>query len=428
MFGKKSDKQQLSPLGLALIEAMSFREQSQEISKKLRENRPYCSLVAVYEDSIVYEDYSGSRNDHYQAPYTIDEAGSVAIGDAVRVRHESNWIPYPEQVVESVSIDALTESVDVHLTEAKTGKNVVGFMKIIEPGWGSSGYYPESVLERDGSKAFPAGTKMYWNHPTMSESVERPERSLSDLAAILIEDATYMKDGEDGPGLYARSVLMSDYSSKIKEIHEADKVNVSIRTSGTAHIGIVEGQEGRIVDSLLHTPHTSVDFVTEAGAGGRVVGLEESRRIESKEEVVKDQDKATAEPVDNSPMIKSLAKRTVLAEAKSHVLSIMPSQLPQATKDRIVTLVNENLPLIEKDGLPELDMSESTGIDAVFKKFLDAEVAYLKESAGINLIKDNNGPSAEAITERAKNVNLTESFGRLGLSESGAKLAASRGN
>src|SRR5690554_7670050 len=45
---------------------------------------------------------------------------------------------------------------------------------------GSSGYYPASVLERDGATAFPAGTHIYLDHPTWEEDWQRPERSRSE--------------------------------------------------------------------------------------------------------------------------------------------------------------------------------------------------------------------------------------------------------
>ena len=60
----------------------------------------------------------------------------------------------------------------IPLIEGKGGNDIVP-IKIIQPGWGSSGYYPKDVLERDGSKVFTKGVKMYWNHQTISEEYER---------------------------------------------------------------------------------------------------------------------------------------------------------------------------------------------------------------------------------------------------------------
>jgi hypothetical protein len=61
--------------------------------------------------------------------------------------------------------------------------------------WGSSGYYPRRVLERDGPKAWPIGTLMYLDHPTAAEEAERPERSVKDLSAKVITTPVYESDG-----------------------------------------------------------------------------------------------------------------------------------------------------------------------------------------------------------------------------------------
>ncbi len=51
-------------------------------------------------------------------------------------------------------------------------------VQLITPGWGSSGYYSEDVLEAAGrDRVFPAGTHMYIDHPSESETFDRPERT-----------------------------------------------------------------------------------------------------------------------------------------------------------------------------------------------------------------------------------------------------------
>lgn len=144
-------------------------------------------------------------------------------------------------------------------------------VQIIRAGWGSSGYYPAKVLERDGPTVFPAGTHMFLDHPTETEEVERPERSVRDLAAVLAEDA-YSPDG--GKTLRAKARVFAPYRQLVAEAH-AD-IGVSIRAMGTAQPGEMEGRTGPIIQSL--TVGESVDFVTRAGAGGKVLALLESAR------------------------------------------------------------------------------------------------------------------------------------------------------
>lgn len=139
---------------------------------------------------------------------------------------------------------------------------------------GSSGYYPADVLKRDGSRAFPKGTHVYLDHPTESEEWDRPERSVKDLAAVLIEDASYEEDGHDGRGLFARMQVFPDHKERVSAWAEHASVGMSIRATGlTEH----EESTGRtVVTELIHGQ--SVDIVTRAGAGGRLIAMTESAR------------------------------------------------------------------------------------------------------------------------------------------------------
>lgn len=134
---------------------------------------------------------------------------------------------------------------------------------------GSSGYYSAEVLRRDGPTAFPAGTHVYMDHPTTSEDFERPERSLRDLAGALVENAHY-EDGPDGKGLFARVQFFPDHKDQVEAM--APVVGMSIRAAGT----IEESEAGRIVTSIAHG--LSVDIVTHAGAGGRLIEMTEAAK------------------------------------------------------------------------------------------------------------------------------------------------------
>lgn len=152
-----------------------------------------------------------------------------------------------------------------------------GRIRIIAPGKGSSGIYPEEMLRRDGPVVFTAGTKMYADHPTKAESVDRPERSIRDIVATLESDAVYEESGPVGPGLYADISVMPDWQARIEAL--ASHIGVSIRTPGKSR----KTKEGTVIESLVRTPFTSVDFVTEAGAGGKILNeLYESVKTESK--------------------------------------------------------------------------------------------------------------------------------------------------
>jgi hypothetical protein len=163
----------------------------------------------------------------------------------------------------------------VDLAEASTGNLTASGgrryrARLIEGDrWGSSGYWPAKVLERDGPKAFPSGTLMYLNHPTATEEAERPERDVRDLAAQTVSAPVY-----EGDGLYADVEVFPHAAQLVESL--ASKVGLSIRGEGTASMGEAAGRSGLVIESL-DVGH-SVDFVTRAGAGGKLVSLLEAAR------------------------------------------------------------------------------------------------------------------------------------------------------
>lgn len=162
------------------------------------------------------------------------------------------------------------------LREAAVRKDGVISVRIIAPGWGSSGYWSEDVLRRDGARAFPKGTHMYVDHPTATEEVDRPERSLRDLAAVQVSDARWLEEGEhaEAPGLFGEYRVFPSWHAFVEEA--APSIGVSLRALGEGHVGVREGREGLVVDEIVEG--LSVDLVTHAGAGGKVLQLAESAR------------------------------------------------------------------------------------------------------------------------------------------------------
>jgi len=178
-------------------------------------------------------------------------------------------VPEAEEALVS---DLAPESL-IPLSEAAKKSGTID-LKLIAPGWGSSGYYGADVLREDGPAAWPAGTHMYLDHPTVSEAKERPERSVKDLAAVTISDPVFKEDGVAGPGLYARASVLPQYKEVIQAL--APHIGVSIRAHGSFKEGEAEGKTGRVITKIAKGE--SVDFVTKPGAGGKVTALMESLR------------------------------------------------------------------------------------------------------------------------------------------------------
>jgi hypothetical protein len=168
---------------------------------------------------------------------------------------------------------SLNESLGFEATQTKNKWHV----KVIQSGWGSSGFYSESLLQTYGPSVFKKGTKVFANHPSSSEVQDRPERDIHQLAGKLVSDAIY-KEG----ALYADIQFYSHYAPIIAEMYE--DVGLSIHALGNATLGEADGREGPIIESLVEDPLTSVDVVTVAGAGGRFISLLESYK--AKEEAI----------------------------------------------------------------------------------------------------------------------------------------------
>lgn len=172
-------------------------------------------------------------------------------------------------------IDAMTTEIKLveslaPTTEATVVKGKRWRARIIEANrWGSSAYYPAEVLERDGARVFTAGLKMYRNHPTESESWERPERNIDDLVGKLTSDAVFESDG-----LYADVEFYDSFVDRINELNE--DIGLSVKASGLTEDAEMDGRYGPVLVGLLSAD--SVDVVTRAGAGGKLTSILESDR------------------------------------------------------------------------------------------------------------------------------------------------------
>ena len=175
----------------------------------------------------------------------------------------------------------ITEASTLTVTESPTPGRVL--LQLITPGWGSSGYYSPQVLENAATEqVFPAGTHVFFDHPSESERHDRPERSVRDLAMVLDEDARR----DDQGGLVAEAKVIGPYRDLITDDVFMEAVGMSIRASADTTIGEAEGRKGTIVTQLIEG--VSVDLVTRAGRGGRILAAVESARAEMREATASD--------------------------------------------------------------------------------------------------------------------------------------------
>jgi hypothetical protein len=162
------------------------------------------------------------------------------------------------------------------IREAKPGAGGVYVIDVIRSGWNLSGsrYYAAEVLERDVPKVYGAGTQMFVDHPSASEADDRPERSVTTLAAVFLEAPWAVREDDGRVTMRTTARVFSPWQPLIAEAWP--HIGVSINGHGRGDFGEAEGRTGLIMEELTYGQ--SVDFVTRPGAGGRVVGLMESAR------------------------------------------------------------------------------------------------------------------------------------------------------
>lgn len=360
--------------------------------------------------------------------------------------------------VDPEDMDAMDDMDDVDTAEAAMGAEFVPLVegtlrrdgtvpvKLIQPGWGSSGFYPAEVLERDGPVVFPAGTKMYWNHPTLSEEAERPEGDLRNLAAELVSGARWEPAGAAGPGLYADAKVFGPYQAAVEEL--APHIGVSIRAAGRAVAGEADGRTGRIVQQLVNA--RSVDFVTEPGAGGQIISMFEAARrdvstqrrrgaeaqdgstdngaLQAQEAIQMEELQAQlAEAQQQVEELRAanarLAEALVLRDARTLAGEVLAeANLPEVTRRRLLGQVATNPPIGEDGQLDALALRQRV------QEAVTAEQQYLAEAAGYGAgrIQGIGGQQAQGnqVDEAAVQARMAEAFRTLGLSEASAQAAA----
>lgn len=327
----------------------------------------------------------------------------------------------PEDWKESASPADVEELMP--LTERAIGADGALRVKLIGPGWGSSGYYTEEVLRRDGPKVWPKGTKMYADHPSISEERDRPERSIKDIAAVFSETPAWENDPRHGPGLYTRAKVVDTWRPHIEAL--IGNIDASIRAGGKVKQGEAEGRKGLIVEELAKG--YSVDFVTSGGAGGKVISLAESahtRRSQNENEIEEaDLDKleeANKKLEDQGKEIARLREKDVLRDAVTFVeRAVLRTDLPDITKARLLMQLASNPPV--KDGALD-EAALTTRVNDAVK----TEREYIGKIVGQGVPR---GFGATTTADRDFTKELAEAFREMGHDEkTAAALAAGRGN
>jgi FtsZ-binding cell division protein ZapB len=127
------------------------------------------------------------------------------------------------------------------------------------------------MLDKD-YKVFE-GLKMYADHPSEFDEQNRPERSIRDWVATL---TNVQKVGDIVFGeAHVVEPWMQEKLATLRDKGMLSEMGVSINAVGTATEAIIEGVKTNYIEHIAYG--RSVDFVTEAGAGGYVEMYEANR-------------------------------------------------------------------------------------------------------------------------------------------------------
>lgn len=416
------------------------------VTKAFASNENFPFVRDITKKDVVYE----IGGDLFRVKYSIGADGNVTLGstpEAVVIQYvpvakkESATAATPQanqlEIVESNLV------MPVNASESPALPDGIILAKIIEPGEGSSGLYPAKVLQRDGPSVFHEGVHMYWNHPTEAEMSERPEGDMSKLAGVLESDAAYRDDGPDGPGLYATISVVEEYAQAVRELAPFTGLSIRAQAIGEPR----EGESTPVLTKLLHAH--SVDFVTRAGAGGKIVtAFESAGRGEyvpgaileiSETATVTDPTKESGNMPDTKkeekaiqPSAESIAlresndrltQRLIRVEAKESASALITAAgiSDPVIHGKVLTGVLEAVPMTEAGEVDQGKLAERV------KTVLETELAYLKCIQGVgpqvrDLGETPKAPSVEDVTED----DLAKVFARpvFGLTEAGAKVAA----
>lgn len=277
--------------------------------------------------------------------------------------------------------------------EAIAGKgDLVYRCRIISAGEGSSAYYMGEVLDRDKNILAPVGTKSYWNHPSLSEGWERPERDAEKIAAVQISAPEY--DPTD-QSLYADYKFDETRRQYVETF--APYLGMSIYALAESQVGNIGDYTGEIITRFVESPFNSVDVVTVAGANGAILQkVSEGYKKAFVSSGTSTTEATNPHPQQKEPELDIKDLEAALATQAAAIVSAITEALKPKPADAVKESASAEFELIAESGLPK----EAR------------EVVYKAVEAGT--------PAVEAIAAQKQYVNALETAITKRLEEAGS--------
>lgn len=292
-------------------------------------------------------------------------------------------------------------------------------------------HYPKTTIQ-EAAGGFK-GLKMYINHPTAVEEKERPERDLRDWVSTITE-SWY----EDGKAMARIAVHDSWLRERLTDPVARNHIGLSINAGGKVSEGKVNGQNVQIVEQIVmarKSGQASVDWVTEAGARGRVAKMiKEANKKEKKMELheatladikkenpqlLKDLTESIRQDIRESE--ESQAKEKEVKSLKEENANLKKGQLLSSQNEKVNSWLKESkMPEPAKDRVRKQFSKEvvedETKLKESFNQAVKEELDYLNKFSEKGKILTGSGEAQNSST------NLRESLegsleARMGIKE-----------
>ena len=309
------------------------------------------------------------------------EAGATCAGSPVK---ENAGRPTPLRRPLTESAARLTEA--LHEAQYDQGGRSITFT-IIRPGFNTSQtrcYTPSAV---QSIAAAMIGQKMYLNHPSVSEALDRPERSLTDWVSTI--EKTWVES--DGRARGKAHIHAPGFQAVVENLAAAgllDRLGASINAMGLGELGTQDGIDTFIVEAIdASDPFRSVDWVTEPGAGGRAELLEAAPGLPALPP------EAPASPEESTAMTEDEKAAALAATAKMSALEAQVVALATANASMLETLQGLTGPLQEA--------TRGRQIDTLLAQ-MKGGTPGAKAAAREALLTATDAPTAERVREAVR--------------------------
>jgi len=270
---------------------MSFNAIRDKIETKLQPSADkavgpsYPWVVDVYQNHVIIRE----DGKHYKYPYTLNEDGSVVLGDKTPVMQ--TWAATTEgsgtdepvtddpsaegsQIAQETHQDGpgvasedeasmeVTERTDTGSVAFRDADMVVEGVTILKPGTSlNNRHYSQDAIHK-GYGVFE-GAKMYLNHPPRGQSIRSVNELVSKVARTWVD--------EEGAIRGDIKIFRRDFYDFAKEAKNDVGISINALCRGVPNYPL----DGKKVDYIQEFVKShSVDWVTDAGAGGGILAQE----------------------------------------------------------------------------------------------------------------------------------------------------------